>query len=182
MPLKEILMNDSSMEPLIPKGATLFVAESLSVVNGDTVAVFSDLQKPDYIIRNYIINQDGTVLLQAPNPTFDSYTSSPDDLKSGPGIYPVAKAERVLPALKGVPPEPKPFKAFVQASTASATVLPGSDVLTFEEAELALKVRRTKMYQMLRSGELKASKVGKLWRIEKSSIQEYLDRCKYGKS
>ena len=30
------------------------------------------------------------------------------------------------------------------------------------------------MYELLRTGQLKALKVGKLWRIERTSIQEYL--------
>ena len=53
------------------------------------------------------------------------------------------------------------------------------ELLTFTEAGTVLKVKRTRLYAMLRSGELHAVKVGKLWRISRKSIEEYLSRSVY---
>ena len=52
----------------------------------------------------------------------------------------------------------------------------GNDLLTFSEAAKLLKVKRTRMYAMLQSGELSATKVGKLWRVSRAAIEEYLSR------
>ena len=53
------------------------------------------------------------------------------------------------------------------------------ELLTFPEAGAILKVKRTRLYAMLRTGELRAVKIGKLWRISRKSIEEYLARSVY---
>ena len=50
----------------------------------------------------------------------------------------------------------------------------GDAVMTLEEAAEFLKVSETTVYQLVRSGELKARKVGREWRILKSQLVEFL--------
>ena len=50
----------------------------------------------------------------------------------------------------------------------------GDAVMTLEEAAAFLKVSETTVYQLVRSGELKARKVGREWRILKSQLVEFL--------
>jgi excisionase family DNA binding protein len=50
----------------------------------------------------------------------------------------------------------------------------GDAVMTLEEAADFLKVSETTVYQLVRSGELKARKVGREWRILKSQLVEFL--------
>ena len=48
------------------------------------------------------------------------------------------------------------------------------DVLTAEEAAEALRVGYNALYRLLSSGKLKAYKNGRVWRIPKESIKEYI--------
>ena len=48
------------------------------------------------------------------------------------------------------------------------------DVLTAEEAADALRVGYNALYRLLNSGKLKAYKNGRVWRIPKESIKEYI--------
>lgn len=50
----------------------------------------------------------------------------------------------------------------------------GDSVMTLEEGAAFLKVSGTTVYQLVRSGELKARKVGREWRILKSQLVEFL--------
>lgn len=50
----------------------------------------------------------------------------------------------------------------------------GDAVMTLEEAAGFLKVSETTVYQLVRSGELKARKVGREWRILKSQLVDFL--------
>jgi excisionase family DNA binding protein len=50
----------------------------------------------------------------------------------------------------------------------------GDAVMTLEEGAAFLKVSETTVYQLVRSGELKARKVGREWRILKSQLVEFL--------
>ena len=50
----------------------------------------------------------------------------------------------------------------------------GDAVMTLEEAAAFLKVSETTVYQLVRSGEPKARKVGREWRILKSQLVEFL--------
>ncbi len=49
-----------------------------------------------------------------------------------------------------------------------------SDILTAEEACEALRVGYNAMYELLNSGKLKAYKNGRVWRIPKESIRQYI--------
>ena len=59
------------------------------------------------------------------------------------------------------------------AASASA-----EDFLTLPEAMAILKVKRTRMYELLQSGTIKASKLGRLWRIERASLNEFIRGCR----
>lgn len=48
------------------------------------------------------------------------------------------------------------------------------DVLTVEEACEVLRIGYNAIYDLLRSGKLKAFKNGRVWRIPKESIKEYI--------
>ena len=50
----------------------------------------------------------------------------------------------------------------------------GDAVMTLEEAASFLRVSETTVYQLVRSGELRARKVGREWRILKSQLVEFL--------
>lgn len=48
------------------------------------------------------------------------------------------------------------------------------DVLTADETADALRVGYNALYRLLSSGKLKAYKNGRVWRIPKESIKEYI--------
>lgn len=48
------------------------------------------------------------------------------------------------------------------------------DILTIEEVAEALKVGTSQVYKLVRSGNLKAFKEGKNWRIPRQSVSEYI--------
>lgn len=52
------------------------------------------------------------------------------------------------------------------------------DLLTTDEACEALKIGKNALYSLLRSGQLKAFRNGRVWRIPKESLIEFI----YGKA
>ena len=185
-----IEIQDNGGDPVIPPGARVFCSEDLPVSDGDYILVKRKDDAP--LVRLYTIRSDGAILLKSMNRNADSYVTTSSGLKNT-GYYVVLRSEynfvaskRLMPGLlaraeaiangQEVPPLP-PQTPAVQENT-----VPGgeSELLTFDEALAALKVRRTKMYALLRSGALNAVKIGKLWRIERSAIKEYLDSIKSG--
>ena len=48
------------------------------------------------------------------------------------------------------------------------------DILSVEDACEALRVGYNAMYELLNSGKVKAFKNGRVWRIPKVSLQEYI--------
>lgn len=48
------------------------------------------------------------------------------------------------------------------------------DILTVEEACEALRIGYNAAYELLRSGKLRAYKNGRVWRIPKESLKEYI--------
>jgi excisionase family DNA binding protein len=48
------------------------------------------------------------------------------------------------------------------------------DILSVEEACEALRVGYNAMYELLNSGKVKAFKNGRVWRIPKLSLKEYI--------
>ena len=51
------------------------------------------------------------------------------------------------------------------------------DVLTPDEAKTILSIGRNAIYNLLKSGELKSLRIGKLYRIPKYYLMEYLYSC-----
>ena len=51
-----------------------------------------------------------------------------------------------------------------------------NDILTLEEVAELLKVSTKTLYRLINEKKLKASKLGRSWRITKSSIYEYLEK------
>lgn len=51
-----------------------------------------------------------------------------------------------------------------------------SEVMTIKEAMEFLSIGKNTIYSLLSSGELKGFRIGKLWRIHRSSVQDYI-RC-----
>lgn len=48
------------------------------------------------------------------------------------------------------------------------------DILTVEEACQALRMGYNAMYELLNSGKLKAYRNGRVWRIPKEAVKEYI--------
>jgi len=49
------------------------------------------------------------------------------------------------------------------------------EIFTFEETLEYLKIKRSFLYRLLETGRIPASKVGKIWRIRKSKLDNWLD-------
>ena len=49
-----------------------------------------------------------------------------------------------------------------------------TELVTIEELGDILMTSRTNVYRLLRSGELKAFKLGKVWKIPKVSVELYI--------
>lgn len=49
-------------------------------------------------------------------------------------------------------------------------------ILTIDEACEQLRIGKSGLYQLLRSNQLKAFKIGRNWKIPQSSIIEYIKR------
>ncbi len=50
-----------------------------------------------------------------------------------------------------------------------------NDILTVEEAAKLLKLSTKTIYRLIEDKTLRASKLGRSWRIRKSDIDDYLD-------
>ena len=48
------------------------------------------------------------------------------------------------------------------------------DLLTVEEASEALKMGKNALYELLGAGRLKAFRNGRVWRIPRLSVEEYI--------
>jgi len=55
-------------------------------------------------------------------------------------------------------------------------------VLTIQDVCDALRVGRNRVYKLLANGELKGWRIGRVWKITQSSLQEYLNTCGYTRS
>ena len=50
------------------------------------------------------------------------------------------------------------------------------DLITIEEFQEILRIGRTTAYQLLNSGEIKAFRIGRFWKIPRAAVQEYVSR------
>lgn len=173
-----VTAEDIGCDPRIPRGARLLCTEKIAPQNGDYVLIRRGDTPP--FLRAYFVREDGSILLKAYHKDADSYLANAETLKAS-GVPVVVRMEYDFPAgaRAGLPEEDDAAQVPHSGQELSPSAPPpdasaAPELLTFEEAQEMLKVRRTKMYALLRSGELRASKVGKLWRVERRSIQEYL--------
>jgi excisionase family DNA binding protein len=51
-----------------------------------------------------------------------------------------------------------------------------TELLTIDELCGLMMIGRTTAYKLLQSGELKAFKIGKVWKISKASVEDYIRR------
>lgn len=54
-----------------------------------------------------------------------------------------------------------------------------SDIVTIDELCEMLRIGKNKAYELLRNGEIKALRCGRLWIISKAAVEEYVKS--YGK-
>ena len=167
MPIRkqEITVTEKALEPVIPAGATVVCSEQISPEPGDFVVYFPESGVP--LFRRWRPGKDDSVLLEALNKDADSYRSSELELKRRGKLFVILSMNRIFRAL----PE----------ESRKETVLPAvaaEEFLTFQEAMAILKVKRTRMYELLQTGKIKASKLGRLWRIERGSLNEFLRNCR----
>ncbi len=172
-----VTAEDIGCDPRIPKGAQLLCTGKIEPRNGDYVLVKRGNAPP--FIRGYFVREDGSILLKSFNKDADSYVATAQALNAA-GVMVIVRMEHDFPAASraAMPETEVPAAVFPQERQESVSPLPvnldPAELLTFDEAQALLKVKRTKMYALLRSGELRASKIGKLWRVERGSIQQYL--------
>lgn len=53
---------------------------------------------------------------------------------------------------------------------------PKDDLITLEEFQDILQIGRTTAYQLLNSGEIKAFRIGRFWKIPRAAVTEYVSR------
>ena len=162
---QEITVTEKALEPLIPVSATVECAVNLSPENGDYVVYFPENGTP--LFRRWRYVKDGSILLEALNKNADSYRSTEEELKKRGKIFVILSMKKVFRSL--------PEESGSPEMEASASA---EDFLTFPEAMAILKVKRTRMYELLQTGKIKASKLGRLWRIERSSLNEFIRNCR----
>jgi excisionase family DNA binding protein len=51
-----------------------------------------------------------------------------------------------------------------------------NEILTVDEMMELLNVGKNTAYQLLESGEVKAFRIGRLWKIPRKSVYEYIER------
>ena len=180
---KTFLLTTHVLEPEVPAGATL-VCVSLPPRNGDLIVYVPFQGEP--VFRRYLEHSDGRILLESLNSRYDSYTARKEEMLSRGTLWSVVSFHRILREDAGNPydmsspgRDTETHPPVSSVSDSASGVRNGEELLTFTEAGTVLKVRRTRLYAMLRSGELHAVKVGKLWRVSRSSIEEYLSRSVY---
>ena len=178
------LLTGGALLPEIPPGVIVRCAVR-EPRSGDFV-VYLPNEGGEPIFRRYAERPDGQVLLESLNRLYDTYTTRKEEMLSRGTLWIVVSFHKLLREDADFSYEmPDPGKKREQSpaepseSRSAPGVRDGEELLTFTEAGSVLKVKRTRLYAMLRNGELHAVKVGKLWRISRSSIEEYLSRAVY---
>ena len=49
------------------------------------------------------------------------------------------------------------------------------DLISMEEFKSLLQIGRTTAYKLLQTGEIKAFKIGRIWKIPRSSVKDYIE-------
>ena len=158
---KRFTVTGGALIPDIPPGSEAVCAK-IQPRQGDFIAYVIGNGEP--VFRRYREN-GGRVILESLNAHFDSFETTREELESRGTVYVILSIRKVFRS-DSVEESPVPVPEEKNEQE--------SDWLTFSEASKLLKVKRTKMYAMLRSGTLRASKIGKLWRIARPSIEKCL--------
>jgi len=157
--VRTLTVTEKSLEPEILFGSEVECSPELEPVSGDYIVYFRN-GSAEPMFRRWRNAGNGTVLLESLTREYSSYTCRKEELAANGTVMVILSARRIFRRISAMP-----------ASSPQDSSIPGEDYLTFNEAMEALKVHRTRMYAMLRSGELKAVKLGRLWRIPKSAVQ-----------
>lgn len=56
-----------------------------------------------------------------------------------------------------------------------------NEILTVEEVMELLNIGKNTAYSLLESGEIKAFRIGRMWKIPRKSVYDYINRKIYGK-
>ena len=56
-------------------------------------------------------------------------------------------------------------------------MMDNNDILRIEDVMEYLNIGKNTIYGLLQSGELKAFKIGKLWKIPRKAVEEYVERA-----
>ncbi len=49
-----------------------------------------------------------------------------------------------------------------------------NEIMKYEEVMEYLNIGKSTLYNLLRNGEIKSFKIGKVWKIPRSSVEEYI--------
>lgn len=49
-----------------------------------------------------------------------------------------------------------------------------NEIMKFEEVMEYLNIGKSTLYNLLRNGNIKSFKIGKIWKIPRSSVEEYI--------
>lgn len=56
-------------------------------------------------------------------------------------------------------------------------MMDNNDILRIEDVMEYLNIGKNTIYGLLQSGELKAFKIGKLWKIPRKALEEYVEKA-----
>ena len=178
------LLTGGALLPEIPPGVTVRCAVR-EPRSGDFV-VYLPNEGGEPIFRRYAEKENGMILLESLNSRYDSYTARKEEMLSRGTLWSIVAFQKQLRedvenlletrGTESFSTPPSPGASGKESFSVGQNM---EELLTFTEAGTVLKVKRTRLYAMLRSGELHAVKVGKLWRISRKSIEEYLSRSVY---
>lgn len=51
-----------------------------------------------------------------------------------------------------------------------------NEIMKFEEVMEYLNIGKSTLYKLLRSGEIASFKIGKVWKIPRQSVEEYIQK------
>lgn len=162
---QEITVTEKALEPVVPMGATVVCADGISPESGDFIVYFPFSGLP--LFRKWRPLGNGDVLLESLNREMDSYRASETELRARGKILVILSMNRVFRILQAD-----------RDDSSGVRISSPDDFLTFQEAMAILKVKRTRMYTLLQTGAVRASKLGRLWRIERSSLNEFIRNCR----
>lgn len=56
-------------------------------------------------------------------------------------------------------------------------MMDNNDILRIEDVMEYLNIGKNTIYSLLQSGELKAFRIGKLWKIPRKALEEYVEKA-----